>query len=89
MRRLHASGWVGIGLFAAGGVAVAAGLLPATEAEATVRRIAPLLAFLGAVIVLAELTAQAEVFDVLADRLATLARGRTSRSSASVSGSRR
>ncbi|MEU0556016.1 SLC13 family permease [Dactylosporangium maewongense] len=77
MRRLHALDWVGIGLFAAGGVAVATGLLPVTEAEATVRRIAPLLAFLGAVIILAELTAQAEVFDVLADRLATLARGRT------------
>ncbi|GAA3226804.1 ArsB/NhaD family transporter [Dactylosporangium siamense] len=69
--------WVGIGLFVAGGVAVAARLLPVAEAEHTVERIAPLLAFLGAVIVLAELTAQAEVFDVLADRLATLAKGRT------------
>ncbi|MEV4508391.1 SLC13 family permease [Dactylosporangium sp. NPDC049525] len=77
MRRLHALDWVGIGLFVAGGVAVAAGLLPVAEAEGTVRRIAPLLAFLGAVIVLAELTARAEVFDVLADRLAVLARGRT------------
>ncbi|GAB3850857.1 SLC13 family permease [Dactylosporangium cerinum] len=77
MRRLHVLDWVGIGLFVAGGVAVAAGLLPVAEAEHTVERIAPLLAFLGAVIVLAELTAQAEVFDVLADRLATLARGRT------------
>ncbi|MFF5228667.1 SLC13 family permease [Dactylosporangium sp. NPDC000521] len=77
MRRLHALDWVGIGLFAAGAAAVASGLLPVAEAEATVRRITPLLAFLGAVIVLAELTARAEVFDVLADRLATLARGRT------------
>ncbi len=77
MKRLHVLDWVGIGLFAAGGVAVAAGLLPVGEAESTVRRIAPLLVFLGAVIILAELTAQAEVFDVLADRLAGLARGRT------------
>jgi len=35
----------------------------------------PLLAFLGSVTVLAELTAPAEVFDVLAARLAGLARG--------------
>lgn len=77
MKRLQVLDWVGIGLFAAGGVAVAAGLLPVGEAEATVERIAPLLAFLGTVVILAELTARAEVFDVLADRLATLARGRT------------
>lgn len=77
MRRLHVLDWVGIGLFFAGGAAAAGGLLPVAEAEATVERIAPLLAFLGAVIVLAELTARAEVFDVLADRLAVLARGRT------------
>lgn len=77
MRRLHVLDWVGIGLFVAGGGAVAAGLLPVAEAEATIRRIAPLLGFLGAVIILAELTAQAEVFDVLADRLAGLAGGRT------------
>lgn len=40
------------------------------DAEATVRRILPLLLFLGTVIVLAELTAEAEVFDVAAARVA-------------------
>jgi arsenical pump membrane protein len=39
------------------------------------RRILPLLLFLGTVIVLAELTAEAGVFDVIAARLAGLARG--------------
>src|SRR4051812_11389765 len=40
------------------------------------RRVLPLLLFLGTVIVLAELTAEAEVFDVIAAWLARLGRGR-------------
>src|SRR6266487_2296420 len=59
----------------AGGGCVAVGLLPRAEAVATVRRVLPLLVFLAAVIVLAELTAKAEVFDVVAARLARAAGG--------------
>jgi arsenical pump membrane protein len=54
---------------------VAARLLPAADAARTIRRILPLLVFLAAVIVLAELTAEAEVFDTLAARMARLAGG--------------
>jgi len=68
--------WIGIGFFVAGCAAVATGLLPVAEAEHTVRRIGPLLVFLGTVIILAELTAKAEVFDVVAAWLARLGRGR-------------
>ena len=67
--------WIGIGLFCAGALCVATGLLPVAEADATVRRILPLLLFLASVIVLAELTAGAEVFDVIASRIAIIARG--------------
>ena len=73
--RLAVLDWIGIGLFAAGAVCVATGLLPTAQADATVRRILPLLLFLASVIVLAELTAGAEVFDVIASRLAIIARG--------------
>ena len=48
---------------------------PRADAAATLHRILPLLLFLGAVVVLAELTAVAGVFDVLATRLAIVARG--------------
>ncbi len=61
--------------FALGIGCVATRLLPGAEAAATIRRILPLLAFLAAVIVLAELTAEAEVFDTVAARMARLARG--------------
>ena len=67
--------WLALGLFAAGTLSVLVGLLPTTEAAAVVRRILPLLLFLGSVIVLAELTALAEVFDVVATRLAIIGRG--------------
>ncbi|MEV4495928.1 hypothetical protein AB0J84_09505 [Micromonospora arborensis] len=52
------------------------GLLPRAETTTTLHRILPLLLFLGTVIVLAELTAVAGVFDVLASRLAIASRGR-------------
>ncbi|HSK98034.1 MAG TPA: SLC13 family permease, partial [Euzebyales bacterium] len=42
------------------------------------QRVLPLLVFLGTVIVLAELAAAAEVFDVVASRMAIAARGSTS-----------
>jgi arsenical pump membrane protein len=75
-RRLHPLDWVAIGLFGIGALCVATRLLPLRDADATVRRVLPLLLFLGSVIVLAELTAAAEVFDVVATRLSIIARGR-------------
>ncbi|MBA8928447.1 arsenical pump membrane protein [Kutzneria viridogrisea] len=75
MRRLSVLDWIAIGLFLLGLVFLATGLLPVGQAQATVARIAPILVFLGAVIVLAELTAEAGVFDVIAVRLTILAGG--------------
>lgn len=67
--------WVRIGLLAAGLLCVLTGLLPGAEASASIRRIAPLLLFLGSVIVLATLARRAKVFDVIATRLAIIGRG--------------
>ncbi|MER7167085.1 SLC13 family permease [Micromonospora sp. NPDC000207] len=75
-RRPHPLDLAAVALALAGAACVLTGLLPRAEATATVTRILPLLLFLGSVVVLAELTAAAEVFDVLATRLAILARGR-------------
>ncbi|WP_198347957.1 SLC13 family permease [Plantactinospora sp. KBS50] len=62
-------------LLAAGLLCLATGLVPSHDASTTLHRIAPLLAFLFAVLILAELAARAELFDVLATRLARLAGG--------------
>ncbi|MCA1676022.1 MAG: arsenic transporter, partial [Actinobacteria bacterium] len=67
--------WIRIGLLVAGVLCVLTGLLPATQAEDNIRRIAPLLLFLGSVIVLAKLTKDAQVFDVIAVRMAIVGRG--------------
>lgn len=67
--------WIRIALLIAGILCVLTGLLPAAEAEDSLRRIAPLLLFLGAVIVLAKLARQAQVFDVIATRMAIVGRG--------------
>ena len=67
--------WITVVLLVLGLIFVATGLLPQAEADATIRRILPLLLFLGSVIVLAELTADAGVFEVIAVRVAGLARG--------------
>jgi arsenical pump membrane protein len=67
--------WIAVALLILGAGFVATGALPVAEAEATVGRILPLLVFLGAVIVLASLTAEARVFDVIATRIAILGRG--------------
>ncbi|MGW1783616.1 SLC13 family permease [Streptomyces sp. NPDC002143] len=75
LRRLHVLDRVAIGLLATGLVCVASGLLPSGSASDAMTRIAPLLAFLGTVIVLAELTSRAEVFDVVAARVARAGRG--------------
>ncbi|MGW2424213.1 SLC13 family permease [Streptomyces sp. NPDC001709] len=73
--RLHVLDRVAIGLLVTGLLCVATGLLPTDSASDAMTRIAPLLAFLGTVIVLAELTSRAEVFDVLAARVARAGRG--------------
>jgi len=65
-----------LGLLAAGLLCWATGALPSADAAAVVDRIRPILAFLFSVVILAELTSQAQTFDVLATRLAILARGR-------------
>ncbi|MFC9285866.1 SLC13 family permease [Streptomyces sp. NPDC057052] len=76
LRRLHALDRVAIGLLATGLVCVATGLLPTGPASDAMTRVAPLVAFLGTVIVLAELTSRAEVFDVVAAQVARAGRGR-------------
>ncbi len=75
-RRLDPLDWISIALLLAGGVCVATGALSTADAGGIMRRVLPLLLFLGSVIVLAELTAEAEVFDVIAAWLARLGRGR-------------
>ncbi|WP_238011751.1 ArsB/NhaD family transporter [Dactylosporangium sp. AC04546] len=67
--------WVAIAVSVLGVAAVLAGPLTPADATATLRRVLPLLIFLGFVVILAELTAKAEVFDVVAARLAILGRG--------------
>ena len=74
-RRLGGLDWIAVVLLAVGLVFVGTGWLPSATADATVRRIMPLLLFLGTVIVLAELTADAGVFDVIAGRVARAGRG--------------
>ncbi len=61
----------------AGGICVATGALPWHDAVATTQRIGPILGFLVAITVVAELADVAQVFDVAATRAAKLARGRT------------
>ena len=68
--------WIACGLLVLGLGFAAFGALPAEQVAETWHRVAPLLLFLVAVVVLAELTAGAEVFDVVAARMAVLARGR-------------
>ncbi|MFF3502943.1 SLC13 family permease [Streptomyces sp. NPDC003247] len=75
LRRLHVLDRLAIGLLATGLVCLATGLLPTASAADATARVAPLLAFLGTVIVLAELTSRAEVFDVVAARVARAGRG--------------
>ncbi|MEU8392935.1 SLC13 family permease [Micromonospora sp. NPDC048842] len=75
-RRPHPLDLVAAVLAVVGAACALSGLLPRAETTATLHRILPLLLFLGTVIVLAELTAVAGVFDVLASRLAIASRGR-------------
>ncbi|WP_040802585.1 SLC13 family permease [Nocardia concava] len=75
VRRLGVLDAVRIGVLVVGLLCVATGLLPRAEAADNMRRIAPLLLFLGSVIVLANLARRAKVFDVIAHRLAIIAGG--------------
>ena len=67
--------WIRIGLLALGAAFVATGLLPLDAAAESLDDIGPLLAFLVGIIVLAELTKEAQVFDAIAARMAVLGRG--------------
>ncbi|NKY42385.1 SLC13 family permease [Nocardia cerradoensis] len=68
--------WIRIAVLAVGVLCVLTGWLPRADAEANMRRIGPLLLFLGSVIVLAHLARRAQVFDVIAHRIAIAGRGR-------------
>ncbi|MEU4832101.1 SLC13 family permease [Streptosporangium sp. NPDC023615] len=74
-RRPSALNLIRLALLGLGLLFVATGLLPAREAWAEMERIGPILLFLAAVIVMAELVKEAQVFDVVATRLAVLGRG--------------
>ncbi len=74
-RRWELPDWLAVVFLVAGVGAVLGGLLPRAEAGEIIRRILPLLVFIGAVFVLAELTAKAELFDLIASRLARWAAG--------------
>jgi arsenical pump membrane protein len=74
-RKLGGLDWIAIALAAAGGLCVATGLMPTSDASAIWHRIWPILLFLAAVLVLAELTAEAGLFTVIATRLARVGRG--------------
>jgi arsenical pump membrane protein len=60
-----------------GALTLATGLLSPANAGEVTQRVAPVLVFLVAVTVLAELADKAQVFDVAATRAARVARGRT------------
>ncbi|GLW12254.1 arsenic transporter [Microtetraspora sp. NBRC 13810] len=64
-----------LALLATGALCVATGLLPLGEAAAAMAEIGPLLLFLAGVVVLSELTREAQVFDVVATRLAIAGKG--------------
>ncbi|WP_327085722.1 SLC13 family permease [Nonomuraea sp. NBC_01738] len=74
-RRLAVLDWIRIGLLALGVIFVATGWLPLERAVESLDEIGPLLIFLAGIIVLAELTKEAQVFDVIAARMAVFGRG--------------
>lgn len=76
LRRLHPLDWLAGGLLLLGLLAVVTGLLPSGPAADEMRRVGPLVVFLGTVIVMAELTGRAQVFDVVAAWIAHAGRGR-------------
>ncbi|WP_322409141.1 SLC13 family permease [Microbacterium invictum] len=68
---------LGLGLLAAGAVALLTGVLPASDLLAVADRVWSILLFVVAITVVAELAATAGVFDIAAAALSRLARGRT------------
>lgn len=68
---------IGGALWIVGLLALFTGVLPADDALAVADRVWPILLFVVAVTVVAELASRAGLFDVVAARLARLARGRT------------
>lgn len=70
-------GIAGAALCAIGVVAVLTGLLPVDQLAGIAERVWPILLFVVAVTIVAELAAAAGLFDVVSSRLARLARGRT------------
>ena len=68
---------IGAVLLVAGAVALATGALPLDAAGALAERVLPILGFVVAATVVAELAAEAGVFTVVAERLARLGGGRT------------
>ena len=68
---------VGVLLLGLGAAAVGAGILPIADAVEVGERVWPVLLFVVAATIVAELAAIAGVFDVAASRLARFARGRT------------
>ncbi|MEU7164360.1 SLC13 family permease [Streptomyces morookaense] len=75
LKRLHQLDWLAGGILLCGLLCLATGALPTAPARDAMERIAPLLAFLGTVIVLAELAGRAGVFDVVATGVARAGRG--------------
>jgi len=75
-RRLGTLDWIAIVLLVAGGSCVGTGLLPTGDADDIMRRISPILLFLATVLVLAELTATAGLFNVIATWLARIGGGK-------------
>ena len=74
--RISAGTGVVAGLVAAALLCVITGLLPRADAGALGERIAPVLGFVIAITVVAELARDAAVFDVVSQRLARWGRGR-------------
>jgi arsenical pump membrane protein len=74
-KRLNRLDWLPLGMLVGGVLCVATGLLCPSDAASTLGHILPLLMLFGTVLVLAELAAIADVFDVVAARLAITARG--------------
>jgi Na+/H+ antiporter NhaD/arsenite permease-like protein len=75
LRRVGVLDLIRFGLLGLGLVFVATGLLPWDAAVASLDDIGPLLIFLVAIIVTAELTKEAQVFDAIAARMAVFGRG--------------
>jgi Na+/H+ antiporter NhaD/arsenite permease-like protein len=72
----HTGPIITIALLAAALVAVVTGLLPADDLQRLLARTAPVLAFVVAITIVAELASAAGVFTTLAERLAVWGRGR-------------